>query len=285
MFEIVGTPHYISPEVLKRKYNQKCDIWSAGVILYAMLSGTFPFNGKTDKDIYKAILRQKVDFPDKIWKNISKEAKDLISHMLCEEEKRLSAEKILNHHWFNKQSLNKQNKISKENILEIKNYKNSNDFKRFILTCLATRLKENEIKELKKLFCEMDKNKDGTLTFEEIKKCLMKLNSEKEKDDELLKLFEGIDTNNSNKIEYTEFISALIGKKKYLKEEKLLEIFKTLDKDGNGKITKDEIKKVLKGQDIDENDFKQFITKFDLDDDGQIDYYEFISNMNELKIS
>ena len=58
-----------------------------------------------------------------------------------------------------------------------------------------------------------------------------------------------------------------------------------MDKDGNGKITKDEIKKVLKGQDIDENDFKQFITKFDLDDDGQIDYYEFISNMNELKIS
>ena len=58
-----------------------------------------------------------------------------------------------------------------------------------------------------------------------------------------------------------------------------------MDKDGNGKITKDEIKKVLKGQDIDENDFKQFITKFDLDGDGQIDYYEFISNMNELKIS
>ena len=281
MFEIVGTPHYISPEVLKRKYNQKCDIWSAGVILYAMLSGTFPFNGKTDKDIYKAILRQKVDFPDKIWKNISKEAKDLISHMLCEEEKRLSAEKILNHHWFNKQSLNKQNKISKENILEIKNYKNSNDFKRFILTCLATRLKENEIKELKKLFCEMDKNKDGTLTPGEVKVSLKKFMDE----NEIEKIFKEIDINNSNKIEYTEFISALIGKKKYLKEEKLLEIFKTLDKDGNGKITKDEIKKVLKGQDIDENDFKQFITKFDLDDDGQIDYYEFISNMNELKIS
>ena len=52
MFESVGTPNYISPKVLKGKYNQKCDIWSAGVILYAMLSGTFPFKGKSDKDIY-----------------------------------------------------------------------------------------------------------------------------------------------------------------------------------------------------------------------------------------
>ena len=52
-------------------------------------------------------------------------------------------------------------------------------------------------------------------------------------------------TNNSNKIEYTEFISALIEKKEYLKEETLMEIFKNLDKNGNGKINKDDLKNVL----------------------------------------
>ena len=103
-------------------------------------------------------------------------------------------------------------------------------------------------------------------------------------ENEINKIFSEIDTNNSNQIEYTEFISALIEKKEYLKEEKLLEIFKTLDKDGNGRISKDEIKKVLSGQDLDENDLKQFITKFDLDGDGLIDYFEFISNMNDLKL-
>ena len=58
----VGTPHYISPEVLQGQYNQKCDLWSAGVILYTMLSGSFPFDGDTNKDIYKAIIKKKIRF-------------------------------------------------------------------------------------------------------------------------------------------------------------------------------------------------------------------------------
>ena len=269
MFESVGTPHYTSPEVIEGKYNQKCDIWSAGVILYAMLSGTFPFNGKTDKAIYKSILKRKFEYPDKIWKTISNEAKDLINHMLCDEGKRYSAEKVLKHPWLTKLSPSLKHTISQSNIVELKNYKNNNNFKRFILTCLATRLKEQEIKELKETFLELDSNKDGTLTPEEVKMSLKKFMGE----DEIEKIFSEIDTNNSNQIEYTEFISALIEKKEYLKEEKLIEIFKTLDKDGNGKINKDEVKKVLTGQDFDENEFKQFIIKFDLDGDGQIDYY------------
>ena len=133
------------------------------------------------------------------------------------------------------------------------------------------------------MFYEMDTNKDGTLTVKEIKECLMKLNSEKQMNkDEILLLFKGIDTNNSRRIEYTEFISAAIEKNEYLKEERLLDIFKMLDKDQSGKISKDDIKKALNNEDIDEEDLKQFILKFDLDGDGEVDYNEFISNMSEI---
>jgi len=46
--EKLGTPYYIAPEVLNKNYNQKCDIWSCGVITYILLSGVPPFNGQSD---------------------------------------------------------------------------------------------------------------------------------------------------------------------------------------------------------------------------------------------
>ena len=127
----------------------------------------------------------------------------------------------------------------------------------------------------------MDINKDGVLSLEEVKISLKKFL----KENEIEKMFEEIDINNSNNIEYSEFISALIEKKEYLKEETLMEIFKTLDKDKKGKINKDDIKKILNKQNLDENEYKQFIDKFDLNGDGEIDYYEFITNMNKTNIS
>ena len=55
----VGTSYYVSPEVSKGNYDEKCDIWSCGVILYIFLSGELPFNGEDDNDIYRAISKKK----------------------------------------------------------------------------------------------------------------------------------------------------------------------------------------------------------------------------------
>ena len=97
----VGTAYYVSPEILEGKYNEKCDIWSCGVILYIILSGTPPFNGENDIEIYKKISHKKFTFPEKEWQNISENAKDLIKKMLCDENIRLSAKEVLQHNWLN----------------------------------------------------------------------------------------------------------------------------------------------------------------------------------------
>ena len=90
----VGTAYYVSPEVLKGEYTEKCDIWSAGVILCILLTGEPPFNGPDDNVIYNKIRNYCYNFSDK-WKSISNEVKDLISHMLVPENRRYNSEAYL----------------------------------------------------------------------------------------------------------------------------------------------------------------------------------------------
>lgn len=77
--EKLGTPYYIAPEVLNKNYNNKCDIWSCGVLLYILLSGMPPFNGATDQDIMKKVRDGQFNFDDRVWQQISANAKDFIT--------------------------------------------------------------------------------------------------------------------------------------------------------------------------------------------------------------
>ena len=51
----LGTPYYIAPEVLEEQYDEKCDIWSCGIIIYILLCGYPPFSGRNEKEILKKV--------------------------------------------------------------------------------------------------------------------------------------------------------------------------------------------------------------------------------------
>ncbi|XP_031501778.1 phosphoenolpyruvate carboxylase kinase 1-like [Nymphaea colorata] len=99
--EIVGTPYYVAPEVLRSKeYNEKVDVWSAGVILYVLLSGIPPFYGESPAEIFESVLRANLRFPSRSFHSVSPAAKDLMRKMLCKEvSRRFSAEQVLRHPW------------------------------------------------------------------------------------------------------------------------------------------------------------------------------------------
>lgn len=93
-----GTPSYMSPEIVqKRDYlGPPTDIWAAGILLYALLCGHFPFKGQTDKELYKKISKGQFTPPD----HMTKEARNFLSRMLVvEPERRVTAQQLLEDPW------------------------------------------------------------------------------------------------------------------------------------------------------------------------------------------
>ncbi|XP_055351317.1 serine/threonine-protein kinase D1-like [Paramacrobiotus metropolitanus] len=96
---VVGTPAYLAPEVIRNKrYNRSLDMWSVGVIIYVSLSGTFPFN--EDEDINDQIQNASFMYPANPWSEVSKEAVELIKHLLVIKIKdRFTVSKAMEHIW------------------------------------------------------------------------------------------------------------------------------------------------------------------------------------------
>lgn len=98
--------------MLKGSYDEKCDVWSAGVILYIILCGYPPFYGETNKEILEQVKKGKLDFTGPEWKDKSADVLDLIKKMVCETECRYSAQEVLAHKWMNpKVSTNEQTNV------------------------------------------------------------------------------------------------------------------------------------------------------------------------------
>jgi calcium-dependent protein kinase len=70
----VGSPYYIAPEILKGSYGKECDMWSIGIITYAMLTGGFPFTSDSLDKLFDQIQHKKLNFYKQDWKNLSKNA-------------------------------------------------------------------------------------------------------------------------------------------------------------------------------------------------------------------
>jgi tRNA A-37 threonylcarbamoyl transferase component Bud32 len=98
----VGTAYYMSPELLRGKYDQSCDVWSIGIVAYILLCGYPPFNGEDDPQIFETIKQGQFIFPNLAWDHVSSEAKDFIKCLLRNDpRKRFTADEALQHPWVN----------------------------------------------------------------------------------------------------------------------------------------------------------------------------------------
>uniref|UniRef100_A0ACD5ZHQ2 Uncharacterized protein n=1 Tax=Avena sativa TaxID=4498 RepID=A0ACD5ZHQ2_AVESA len=279
--DVVGSPYYVAPEVLRKRYGPEADVWTAGVILYILLSGVPPFWAETQQGIFDAVLKGEIDFDCDPWSVISDSAKDLITRMLNPHPaKRLTAHQVLCHPWICDHGVAPDRPLDPAVLSRIKQFSAMNKLKRMALRVIAESLSEEEIAGLKEMFEAMDTDNSGAITYDELKEGMRKYGSTL-KDTEIRDLMEAADVDNSGTIDYIEFIAATLHLNKLEREEHLVAAFSYFDKDGSGYITVDELQQACKEHNMPDAFLDDVIIEADQDNDGRIDYGEFVAMMTK----
>ena len=288
---VVGTALYVAPEVLKGKYDFRCDNWSLGVITYVLLSGNPPFFGENNKEIFVKVMKAKFSFKGPEWLKVSKIARDFISKLICVDvNKRMGSEQALNHAWFHSNSKDEHKegkKVIEPQIINlIKNFRGASILKKEAMRIIVNNLSENEIKNLREAFRLIDKDNSGMISIEELKKVLGDLGYVHNEED-----FKGImqtfnDETGEEEINYTEFIAATLDKKVYLNKEKLFAAFKHFDVINSGWITVESLKEVMAraGRKIMSDVLEGWIKESDKGKNGRISFEEFYEMMKNEEI-
>ncbi|RID77380.1 hypothetical protein BRARA_A00300 [Brassica rapa] len=279
--DVVGSPYYVAPEVLLKRYGPEADVWTAGVILYILLSGVPPFWAETQQGIFDAVLKGYIDFDSDPWPVISDSAKDLIRRMLCSKPaERFTAHEVLRHPWICENGVAPDRALDPAVLSRLKQFSAMNKLKKMALKVIAESLSEEEIAGLREMFQAMDTDNSGAITFDELKAGLRKYGSTL-KDTEIHDLMEAADVDNSGTIDYSEFIAATIHLNKLEREEHLVAAFQYFDKDGSGYITIDELQQACVEHSMTDVFLEDIIKEVDQNNDGKIDYGEFVEMMQK----
>ncbi|XWS59349.1 hypothetical protein CRYUN_Cryun08bG0113900 [Craigia yunnanensis] len=279
--DVVGSPYYVAPDVLRKRYGPEADVWSAGVIIYILLSGVPPFWGETEQEIFDEVLHADLDFTSDPWPSISESAKDLVRKMLVRDaKKRITAYEVLRHPWVLVDGVAPDKPLDSVVLSRMKQFSAMDKLKKMALRVIAQRLSEEEIAGLKEIFKMIDTDNSGQITYEELKTGLKRFGANLA-ETEFHALMKAADVNSSGTIDYEEFIAATLHLNKVEREDHLLAAFSYFDRDGSGYITQDELQKACQEFGIEDIRLDEMMGEVDQDNDGRIDYNEFVAMMQK----
>jgi len=280
-----GDPHYIAPEAIRANYTLKSDLWSCGVIMFYMLTGTLPFTAETEKGVLEKVLVGKVNMDALDFNGVSSRAKDLIKKLLEDDPaKRISAKEALKHSWIveNSKEPLQQEILKAVTDAAIENVKKFNPKKKvqelFWLLFTDNLILPVHYKHLSEVFISLDTNFDGKLSKEELLKVIPESQI-----DEVLK---NVDLNNSGYIEYSEFIMAAFPRAELITTEKINVAFKLLDKDQDGYIGINDLRETFdpdEAKGIKEEVWTELIIQADKDLDGLLGLHDFCDVMKDME--
>ena len=281
---IIGTSIYCSPEVVDNLYDERSDEWSCGVLMYILLSGVPPFFGETEEEIFEKVKKCKYDFTPAPFKKVSKNCKDLIRRLLePKKQYRIKANEALRHPFFT-ESFDPNSAMTEDKDLNVlKNFINPVKYMSKFHEAVAVFVCVNYIppeeeNTLKTVFRYLDKDGKGIISKETMKEGLEEIGININ-DEELTKIFNEIDEDGSEFIEYQEFIRNTCDLKKIINEANLKNVFHVIcgDKDFmNGQDIKNF---VFHDAIVQEETLKEYFDSFGMKFEDTIGFDEFYNMM------
>jgi len=285
-----GTIHYLAPEVVAGSYNKQADLWSTGIIMFAMFFGYTPFQERGDGQLSKrqrdrAIMNRIREGFKGLPKDrkISKQAGELIELLLVKDiQKRYNAKKALMHPWF--ESAGDQ-EIPRSVLEELTLVSELDYFKIIVASAFGNDLDLTMTKQLKSYFAIFDTNGDNRISLEEFQVAFDKFWPQL-KIANIREMFENIDIDGSQYIQLDEFMALIAYQHLINAYDRLQDIFVKLDVNNDGHVDKAEIEKLVHVIDKDPlisrlqiNPVEVFMAA-DLDNDGRVSFEEFLFAMH-----
>ena len=278
--DISGTINYLSPELIRGQMIKELDEWACGVLMYYLLAGRPPFDGKTEDEIFDAIMEQKLNLDIDELKNVSDECKDLISQLLERDiTKRITAKKALEHNFF-KTGINiekivggmvgiqTERAISSWMRTQKSSKKSTGMFKKAVIAYMALNfLEKEEEKKMKNLFYKLSNGNNKQIEEENFAKTIREVN-DTYTDEEIKDLFNKLDENKNGVLEYEEIVRGFSDREKLFSEKNMKEAFNFVDKDKNGIINLEDISQVVfQNKKMPQNLMKQLLEEIEQKDD------------------
>jgi len=286
-----GTVHYLAPEMVAGSYNKQADLWSTGIIMFAMFFGYTPFQRKNDVKLCKrqrdgAIMNRIQEGFKGLPKGrkISNEAGELIELLLVKDvQKRYNAKKALMHPWF--QSAGEDQEIPRSVLEELTQVSELDYFKIIVASCFGNDLDLTMTKQLTTYFELFDTDGDKRISLEEFQDGFDKFWPQL-KIANITEMFENLDIDGNKYLQLDEFMTLIAYQHLINAFDRLQDIFVTLDENNDGHLDRAEIEKLVHVIDKDPlisrlqiNPVEVFMAA-DLDNDGRVSFEEFLFAMH-----
>jgi len=286
----VGTLAFMSPEVIAKRYNQRCDLWSCGVIMYTLLCGYLPFAAKDDKALREKVATAKVSFEANDWVDVSEGAMSLISSLLeRNQDKRATAQQALRNSWVQQAAAGTEVPVEAALIESLRGFRSLSKFKRAALHIIASLLSEEQISPLRAAFLALDVNCDGCISIDELELRMQGQSpahldvaaaARQRKRRQVSAGSDGED-NVAVAYTYTEFLAATFDRKICCRKDICWAAFNVFDANGNGSISQKELQTGRVLGHLTPAEIERLMRDFDTDGDGEINFKEFMRMMRD----